>query len=125
MGLADRLWGQDLQKKSISDISEEINTIIRDVTGICPSARVLIFGSYAAKTSNSGSDLDMAIILPDDFNKKSFKKDFYKKRTRIQIPVDFIFRNETEFRESKIENPIDNEIHQKGIELYPHWNFHD
>jgi predicted nucleotidyltransferase len=125
MGLAERLWGQDLRKISISAVSEEIITIIRDVTRLCPSARVLLFGSFAAKTSTNGSDLDMAIILPDSFDKKTFKKCFYKTRTRIHIPVDFIFRNETEFRESKSENPVDSEIHQKGIELYPHWNYHD
>ena len=86
--------------------------------------QILLFGSFASKTSTTESDLDIAVVLPDAVDKKSFRTEFYKNRTRIHIPVDFIFRNQTEFENLKNENPVDFEINQKGIELYPEWKFH-
>ncbi|MFZ4403178.1 MAG: hypothetical protein ACOYOK_03675 [Pseudobdellovibrionaceae bacterium] len=71
------------------------------------------------------SDLDLAVVLPDSIDKRNFKKNFYKNRTRIKIPVDFIFRNEKDFLPGAEESLIDQVILESAIEIYPRWRIHD
>lgn len=108
--------------RNISDVSEEIKTVLKELSSLCPDVRVMLFGSFSQGTASDSSDLDLAVILPDAVDLKIFKKDFYKTRTRIQIPVDFIFRNQSQFANLGSDNPVDDEIRQNGIELFPRWN---
>jgi predicted nucleotidyltransferase len=123
MSLADRLWNKS-EKQSLADISKEIQILISDISSICSDAKIYVFGSFAANTAGTYSDIDLAVILPDDVDKKSFRKKFYLQRTAISIPVDFIFRNQSEFKNPNPENPVDDEILSKGVEIYPTWSFH-
>ncbi|MBL7669597.1 MAG: nucleotidyltransferase domain-containing protein [Bdellovibrionaceae bacterium] len=125
MTLADRLWGYYSQRKNLCDVKEEIQIVIEDIKDICPRARILLFGSFAEGTATSGSDLDLAVILPDYQDKKLFKSIFFKQRTRLGIPIDFIFRNELELSEKGDSGAINSEILTKGIEIYPEWNCSD
>lgn len=119
VGLANRLWGQNLQNRKLAEVSEELQIVISDLTKLCSGVKILLFGSFAKGLSTVESDLDLAIILPDAVDKKNFKKDFFKVRTRIQLPIDFIFRNETEYQANASDSAIDQEIHETSIELYP------
>ena len=75
MELASRLWGQN-KAKSISELSEEIKIILGDLSRLCPEVQVLLFGSFAAGVAIDSSDLDLAVIVPDTVDLKSFKKIF-------------------------------------------------
>jgi len=125
MSLADRLWGQDSRPCKLADVQEDLKIVIQDLVKVSPNIRIFLFGSFAKKTATQTSDLDLAVILTDQMDKKSFRKEFYSRRTRIHIPIDFIFRNESEFQSSRADYPVDDEIKGVGIELYPQWKFYD
>jgi len=125
MSLADRLWGQDSRPCKLVDVQEDLKIVIQDLVKVSPNIRIFLFGSFAKKTATQTSDLDLAVILTDQMDKKSFRKEFYSRRTRIHIPIDFIFRNESEFQSSRADYPVDDEIKGVGIELYPQWKFYD
>ena len=118
MEFANKLSGQ-IQSRNISDISDDIKIIIGDLSGLCHDVRVMLFGSFVEGTAHDSSDIDLVVIVPDLVNLKSFKKDFYRTRTRNQMPVDFIFRNQSQFGNSG--NPVDDEVQKKGVEIYPEW----
>lgn len=125
MDLASRLWAYHSQKHKLCDVKEEIEIVINDVKSICPTARIILFGSFAKGTATLESDLDLAVILPETQDKKLFKKLFFKQRIRIKIPVDFIFRNESELTNGNDISAINSEILENGIEIYPRWTCHD
>ena len=74
VGLANRLWGQNLQNRKLAEVSEELQIVISDLTKLCSGVKILLFGSFAKGLSTVESDLDLAIILPDAVDKKNFKK---------------------------------------------------
>jgi predicted nucleotidyltransferase len=123
MGLAERLNGQHLKPRNISELKTALESIFRDLSQHCPDVKIILFGSFAKKTANQDSDLDLAVVIPDTVNKKEFRKSFYKSRTAVHIAVDFIFRNQSEYLSMSDENPIDTEIRETGIEIYPVWKF--
>lgn len=65
------------------------------------------------------------MIVDDAIHLKEFRHQFYFQRQKVKFPVDFIFRSQSQFEQKKESNPIDNEIAETGIEIYPHWNLND
>lgn len=125
MGLAERLNGQDLSLKSTSQIKQDLNTLIQDFTRLNSNLKIILFGSSSNGTATVFSDIDLAVILDDQTDKKSFIKEFYKPRTLIKTPVDIIFRHRSEFNQKQTDNMIDQEIASTGVEIYPTWKLND
>jgi predicted nucleotidyltransferase len=119
MGLADRLWGLDKKHQDASEIKEDIDTIIGDLAKIDQRISVYLFGSFAKELGTVGSDLDIAVVLPNDIDKKVFRKEFYRTKSRLSRPVDFIFFNEDRFNNPQIDDNFVYEIRQTGIRIYP------
>ena len=87
--------------------------------------KVIVFGSVARRLATIQSDYDLAVIVDDAIRLKEFRHQFYFQRQKVKFPVDFIFRSQSQFEQKKESNPIDNEIAETGIEIYPHWNLND
>lgn len=119
MGLADRLWGKNSKIQCISDIQDVLEIIINDLCSVHPSIEIYLFGSYAKETATVSSDLDIAVILPDDMSKKKFRKEFYVKRSPINIPVDFIFKHKSELEHPSEEDHVADEVRITGKKIYP------
>ena len=122
MGLADLLQPK-LKSKSL--IHQELTQICKDLTRVSPQIKIFVFGSVARGQALETSDYDIAVILSESLNKAQFKKDFYSQRSRINTPVDFIFRSEKEFEKNQFDSAIDQVILSEGVEIYPTWNLHD
>lgn len=120
MSLGERLWGQEHQLKPKEELAEVIRVLRDDLVKVNSNIQIFVFGSVARGQATHRSDIDLAVILSDDLNKKQFIKDFYHFRTRTNTPVDFIFKTKSEF-ENDNESPIAQVIKETGIEIYPHW----
>ena len=78
--------------------------------------RVLVFGSYAWGRPNACSDVDLAVIVTDDFPVKNPARIASKLSQHGLIPIDVI-----SLRESTLANAMSGslsyEIRTKGVEL--------
>lgn len=125
MSLSERLWGHEPQKKSTTEIKQELQVLITDLVRINSDVQILVFGSVARHEATEFSDIDLAIIVSDETDKKEFRKLFYKNRSAFKTPTDFIFRNRSEYNKKIQTNPIDQEIKNTGVEIYPQWKLND
>lgn len=119
MSLGYRLRGEDLAPLNLNSIQPELATVISDLTSISPECEIIVFGSFAKGLSNEASDLDLAVILPNHIDKRQFRKSFFSNRTRLHLPIDFIFRNQSEYFKKIDSSAIDQEIFDHGIKVYP------
>lgn len=80
------------------------------------ACRVLVFGSYAWGRPNECSDVDLAVIVPDNFPVKNPARVASKLSKHGLIPIDVI-----SLRESTLANAMSGslsyEIRTKGVEL--------
>jgi predicted nucleotidyltransferase len=125
MGLGEILRGDYLKKSSIEEITSFLQILISDLRTQSTECRIFLFGSYAKNTATVTSDIDLAVIIPDQLNMKQFVNDFYKNRSRIGIAVDFIFRKHSEFESNSNKSPIIDIIKEEGIEIFPNWSLND
>lgn len=120
MGLAERLWNKENQHVGLASFTADIRQIISDLTKLNPNCKIVLFGSVAKNTADQYSDLDIAVYLDDSIDRNNFKKEFYKTRTRIKRPADLLFKKKSDLLiESNM--PIDQQIKQDGVEVYPEW----
>lgn len=125
MGLAQILNNDIFQAKNKLELNVTLKVLLADITSKNTDCKILVFGSVARGLAKNNSDIDLAVIVPDDVDKKKLRKEFYENRSRIKIPLDIIFRNRSEHLLGLNDNPIDQEIAQNGVEVYPHWMLND
>ncbi len=125
MGLAEILKNELLEPKNKLELKTALKILTADIVSKNSECKILVFGSIAKGLATNSSDIDLAVILPDHVDKKTVRLDFFENRTKIKIPLDIIFRNHSEHIRNLNDNPIDQEISQNGIEIYPCWMLND
>ena len=78
--------------------------------------RVLVFGSYAWGRPNACSDVDLAVIVPDDLAVKHPARVASKLSQHGLIPIDVISLRESTFARGAAGS-LSYEIRTKGVEL--------
>ncbi len=80
------------------------------------ACRVLVFGSYAWGRPNACSDVDLAVIVPDDLPIKHPARVASKLSLHGLIPIDVISLKESTLANAKLGS-LSYEIRTKGVEL--------
>lgn len=78
--------------------------------------RVLVFGSYAWGRPNACSDVDLAVIIPDNLAIKHPARVAAKLSQHGLIPIDVISLRESTLAQA-IAGSLSYEIRTKGVEL--------
>ena len=80
------------------------------------TCRVLVFGSYAWGRPNACSDVDLAVIVPDDLAVKHPARVASKLSLHGMIPIDVISLRESTLA-SAVAGSLSYEIRTRGVEL--------
>ena len=117
----DKLRSDQVDLNYIKNILENL---IQAVAELDPTAAVILFGSMVTKNVNNESDIDLAIIVSNDFNETEFRKKLSEKKVLGKWPTDLLIFTKAQFK-SNVENigVICLEIKDNGVELYPHWKW--
>ena len=78
--------------------------------------RVFVFGSYAWGQPNACSDVDMAVIIPDDLDIKHPARMAAKLSLHGLIPIDVIALRESTLARA-VSGSLSYEIRTKGVEF--------
>ncbi len=80
------------------------------------NCRVFLFGSYAWGRPNACSDVDLAVVVPDNFNQPRPALIAAKLSGHGHIPVDFIWLSEATLLAS-LPGTLSHKIRTEGVEL--------
>jgi predicted nucleotidyltransferase len=78
--------------------------------------RVLVFGSYAWGRPNACSDVDLAVVVPDDLEIKHPARIASKLSQHGLIPIDVIALRESTLAQA-VAGSLSYEIRTRGLEL--------
>ena len=101
-------------------IESEIQAIVRGTLDTMNTKKIILFGSYANKTQNQDSDIDICIITNDKKRKIDLLRTL-RKHLLVQVnhPMDLLIYTENEFYEKAHSyKGLENTILEKGITLY-------
>lgn len=98
---------------------KKVNEIIETIRRTSAPNAIYIFGSYAKRTANDNSDLDVAII-------KNAVKDKHKELLAIRkalfenyVPMDLLMMNEEQYQSGiNVRGTVQYEINKFGIKVY-------
>ena len=96
-----------------------LKDLLQKLNSAGPICKVYIFGSFAAGTMSQASDLDIAVILPNNSNPEEFKRKL--PRPLCSWPLDLLIVNNARFEERKNFGGVLMEVFHHGVELYPNW----
>lgn len=116
---------QKLRNPDISqaDIKSLLSSLVIQARSISESIQVFILGSAARSEMTAESDLDVAIIIPDDLSEKFFHEKMRESRIFGQWPIDLILIKKSRFDQRKDVGGISFDVQASGIELYPEWKW--
>lgn len=80
------------------------------------NCRVFLFGSYAWGRPNACSDVDLAVVMPDDQYTSKSDVAARKLSQHGTIPIDIMAYRSTTF-ENSVSGTLSYEIRSKGVEL--------
>lgn len=112
--------------KTINTSDQEWKTrlmnLVDRISSLVPQSQIFVFGSFVRDQFTSGSDIDLAVILPDSWKVKDFLDQLYLMGTLSNWPIDLVVFRSTEFNQKKEIGGVCFDIAEDGIELYPKWN---
>ncbi len=106
-----------------SEIENIVLSLVKELKGLIPVERAILFGSYAYGKPNKASDIDIAVISPK-FNKMSDVKRIMllsdcarRVKTPHIIDIDPIGFTKEELEQSDYFE-LGGEIQEKGVTIY-------
>jgi predicted nucleotidyltransferase len=102
-------------------IRDELNILKDIIIKTVPVGKIFLFGSYSAGKTNTDSDLDIYVVMPDNAKIREIdamiliRKAIRDKKT---MPVDIVVSKENNFNRRKSFISIERQIEQEGILLY-------
>ncbi len=112
-----------LQDVNLNDPSWErrLRQMVERVLSCEPSATIFIFGSFASGRFTAESDLDIAVIVPDEVNTKKFYDQLFEKRQITDWPLDIVFLKKSQFEHRSQIGGVCFDIRETGKMLHPKW----
>lgn len=117
---------EDMSLKRLEKVdttTAEWHSLLKEVVAKClkagPVKAIYVFGSFAEGRMTAESDLDLAVILPNDLDAKIFRSRL--SRPLCSWPTDLIVVSEARFDERKDFGGVLVDVYHDGIELYPNW----
>lgn len=117
----------NIRKMSNKDPQWEIilKDLIFKITKIEMNAQVFVFGSFVKDNMTTGSDIDLAVILPNKNSTKDFLNTLYSQNDKVSPwPLDLLVFNKSYFEYKSQIGGVCFEIREDGVELYPNWSLY-
>ena len=95
--------------------------IIARVLQIEPAVTIYIFGSFVENRFTAESDLDLAVIVPDEASPKAFLQKIYQAGRLSDWPLDLLVFRKSDFAKKSQIGGVCFDIRESGIELFPVW----
>ena len=101
-------------------VKSELNSLCRVISDTVDVNRIYLFGSYANGTSNSGSDYDLCVVIPDsDLRPVDVLRIIRRALYEMQkTPLDVLVYHDSRFEERKGCVSLENKIAREGVLLY-------
>lgn len=96
--------------------------IIQRVLSVQPDSSIYIFGSFVQDRFTAESDLDLAVIIPDEASPKLFLQKIYESGRLSQWPLDLLVFKKSDFIKKSEVGGVCFDIKESGIELHPNWS---
>jgi len=98
---------------------KKIREIIDTIRKTSAPNTIYIFGSYANKTANENSDLDVAIIKEKIQDKHKELLNIRKALFQNGVPMDLIMMNERQYLSRiNVKGTVQYEINKHGLKVY-------
>lgn len=96
-----------------------INKLTEEIVALVHPLRVIVFGSAAREEMNSGSDIDVMVVMPDGTHRRKTAQLLYKEIVGLGVPFDIVVTTPNTLK--KHENNIGliyATVLKEGIEVY-------
>ncbi len=100
---------------------ELLRKVVLRLVEVDEAIQVKVFGSFVHDRMTEASDIDIAVIIPDQWRTKDFLDKLYLKGAISDWPVDLIVLRLSFYNQKKEMGGVSFDIHQDGIDLYPDW----
>ena len=103
------------------DVSKELNIIKKAILNAVPALKIYFFGSYAYGKPKEDSDIDIYVVIPDDYNEcltNMIGKTIENLNYENMPLIDLFFVNESKFIKRKELFTFEKTIVNKGELIY-------
>lgn len=114
-----------VSKKDRFHIEGELRSIAQRISEIQNECQIYIFGSFLRDDFFTTSDIDLAVIIPDDMKTIDFLDQFYRNKPPTSWPMDLLVFQSSMYEKKKEVGGVCFVIHQEGKSLYPKWSLYD
>jgi len=106
---------------NLEEIRDKLDIIKKAILTFVPAEKIYLFGSYAYGRPTENSDIDIYVVIPDDFDKGIFDTlgviASYLRQYNI-FKVDLFLVEKKRFLFYKENSSFEETIYNKGIMLY-------
>ncbi len=106
---------------NLEEIQDKLDIIKKAILTFVPAEKIYLFGSYAYGRPTENSDIDIYVVIPDDFDKGIFDTlgviASYLRQYNI-FKVDLFLVEKKKFLFYKENSSFEETIYNKGIMLY-------
>ncbi len=114
-----------VDKQDLLRIEEDIKSIIQRISEIQKDCQIYLFGSFLRDDFYTTSDIDLAVIIPDEVKTMDFLDKFYLNKPPSFWPMDLLVFQKSVFDKKKTIGGVCFVIHREGKSLYPQWSLYD
>jgi predicted nucleotidyltransferase len=107
----------------ISDekVQAELEALTKTIVKTVPTEQVILFGSYAYGKPHKDSDLDVFVVLKDEYPERDLEATFKIGKAfmeRQKMPLDLLVHKQHDWNILKGQPGIENIIAKKGLVIY-------
>jgi predicted nucleotidyltransferase len=102
-------------------VQAELDMLKDIIVQTVPVEQIILFGSYAYGTPHKDSDLDLYVVLKDDFQMRNIDASleiYHAIGRKKTMPVDIVVNKSSAFLHRKNNPTLEREIASEGIVLY-------
>jgi len=106
---------------NINNISNELEIIKKAVLNAVPAIKIYLFGSYAYGNPDKNSDIDIYVVIPDDYKESMtymVGKTYENIKNKNFPYIDLFFVNESKYLKRRELFTFEVTIYKKGEVIY-------
>jgi predicted nucleotidyltransferase len=104
-----------------ADIQHELDTLTELIIKAVPVEQIYLFGSYAYGVPNQYSDLDLYVILKDDYPHRDLDAGLQIAMAiapKKSMPVDIITKKKKDFLNRLNDFTLERKVNREGLRIY-------
>lgn len=79
-----------------------LNRVVKHISDSSNVSKIILFGSLARDEFTDGSDIDLALIFPDDESLRAAKKILLGTKSVVDWALDYLFYSKDQFDRRKV-----------------------